>query len=165
MKLQYRTMTIDQRRLAVANELRRLTELHGTISANKWADMRDRSGGLPGAETVAKLFNCARWAVFRERAIEYEKGDEVPGDTLLAATAHRDRRRSRRRPTQREIQKDAEVGAAVEEMRGKAAPRDWQGQKLALVASGEARPYRYYDTTRRAYVETVRYGGGRFDNR
>lgn len=161
MNLNYRTMTTPKRRLAVANELRRLTSLHGRISINKWNNMRDRSNGLPGPETVARLFNCTRWIIFRERALAYTEGDEVPGDGEFAATAYRDRRIGNQFAS-RVSRSDKEVAEAVEEMKDKATDPNWRAVPMSLIASENAKPYRYWNTTTRQWVETRCYGGGHF---
>lgn len=154
MTTSYRTMTIAARRHAVAAELRRLTDAHGKISANKWANMRDRSAGLPGVDATMYLFNTASWIVTRERALNYS-GESYENDDRL-----RDKRRIKGREHRSKM--DVPMAAAITEMKETAIKPSWKSDPMALLASESPQPYRYYCTTRRTFIHTVRYGGGRF---
>lgn len=120
------------KKVAVTEELKRLSVNRQAVSARLWDERRER--WLPTAQVVKGVFSSWHTANISADLNSVEKVQRGWDDEAVAAT--------------------------IAEMGENAAPPAWALRPLTVTASERAEPCEYYDTTKRQMVQTVRRRGG-----
>lgn len=125
-------LSVSERKAAVIEELKRLSEKGKAVSANRWDGQKQ--DWMPSAGYIAQ--KLIRWAQANEEAgLKYKRRRGSLCDRQMA-----------------QVVKNADMRRVLDECKN----------PLVVRAGSEGQPYRYYNTTLHCWQDSTVYGGGHF---